>query len=586
MNRWPKAAKNADSASSISTPALSQVWMKAAVLGANWAASEIILGSFLHNLHIPFKGSLLTAIGLILLIAAAHKWKDNGIFWRAGLVCALMKTMSPSAVIFGPMVAIFMEALFFGAAIRLFGRNFLGFFAGSALAMSWILAQKIFNYILYYGFSIVGIYGDLVAFAERQLRLGTSLFWLPLILLLGVYLLAGLLATIAGIKIGRKTGDFVMPPEWQEPKTKEWSRAAPQNNFPYSLGWLAFSFLALIGTMILINNSPLWIWVPLTLGLVTLWVMRYRRGLRQITRPRFWVFFLVLTTLSALLISGLDRNGGSWIDGLIIGLQMNFRAAVVVTGFAVLGTELYNPRIRNYLSRTTFRQLPVAMELAFESLPGIIAKLPAASWFLRRPFDIVRMLILEADVRIRQLNPGNEQLVLVTAELGQGKTTFLNNTYNILREKGIRAEGIILQRVMEGEETTGYDVHILGSRNTFPFLSACPHGQTPDIGRFIIHTEGLEAGLAHLRSAMCRSAEVLIIDEVGKLEMQGGGWDPALREHLDIDGKMIVLSVRTSFSEELIRHYGIVPLLKVDAGNDKVEQIVKLVADIIEKSNQ
>ncbi|MBE0640469.1 MAG: hypothetical protein IH599_00435, partial [Bacteroidales bacterium] len=78
MNRWPKAAKNADSASSISTPALNQVWMKAAVLGANWAASEIILGSFLHNLHIPFKGSLLTAIGLVLLISASHKWKDKG----------------------------------------------------------------------------------------------------------------------------------------------------------------------------------------------------------------------------------------------------------------------------------------------------------------------------------------------------------------------------------------------------------------------------------------------------------------------------------------------------------------------------
>src|SRR5690606_24414092 len=40
---------------------LSNTWLRASVLGANWAASEIILGSFLHNLHIPFKGSLLTA---------------------------------------------------------------------------------------------------------------------------------------------------------------------------------------------------------------------------------------------------------------------------------------------------------------------------------------------------------------------------------------------------------------------------------------------------------------------------------------------------------------------------------------------
>ena len=122
---------------------LSDVWLKASILGANWAASEIILGSFLHNLHIPFKGNILTTIGLILMISVAYIWKDKGLFWRTGLICALMKTMSPSAVIFGPMVAIFMEALVLEISVRLLGRNFAGFFLGSALAMSWILFQKI-----------------------------------------------------------------------------------------------------------------------------------------------------------------------------------------------------------------------------------------------------------------------------------------------------------------------------------------------------------------------------------------------------------------------------------------------------------
>ncbi|MCK7542545.1 MAG: hypothetical protein MZV63_72600 [Marinilabiliales bacterium] len=97
-------------------------------MGANWAASEIILGSFLHNLNIPFKGNILTAIGLILMISVAYKWKDRGLFWRSGLICALMKTMSPSAVLLGPMVAIIMEALLLDISVRLLGRNLAGFF--------------------------------------------------------------------------------------------------------------------------------------------------------------------------------------------------------------------------------------------------------------------------------------------------------------------------------------------------------------------------------------------------------------------------------------------------------------------------
>jgi len=70
-----------------------------------------VLGSFLHNLKVPFSGNILTAIGIIILISVSYIWKEKGLFWRAGLICAIMKTMSPSAVIFGPMIAIFSEAM-------------------------------------------------------------------------------------------------------------------------------------------------------------------------------------------------------------------------------------------------------------------------------------------------------------------------------------------------------------------------------------------------------------------------------------------------------------------------------------------
>ncbi len=90
---------------------LSEKWIKASIAGTIWAASEIVLGSFLHNLRVPFSGNILTAIGIIILISISFIWRERGIFWRAGLICAIMKTMSPSAVIFGPMIAIIAESL-------------------------------------------------------------------------------------------------------------------------------------------------------------------------------------------------------------------------------------------------------------------------------------------------------------------------------------------------------------------------------------------------------------------------------------------------------------------------------------------
>ena len=130
---------------------LSEKWIKAAIAGTIWAASEIVLGSFLHNLRVPFSGNILTAIGIIILISISYTWSAKGLFWRAGLICAIMKTMSPSAIIFGPMIAIMAESLLLELFTRILGRTYAGYIIGAMLAMSWNLLHKIGSYIISYG---------------------------------------------------------------------------------------------------------------------------------------------------------------------------------------------------------------------------------------------------------------------------------------------------------------------------------------------------------------------------------------------------------------------------------------------------
>ena len=124
----------------------------------------------------------------------SYTWAEKGLFWRAGLICAVMKTMSPSAVIFGPMIAIITEAVFLELFVRLFGRTMAGYVIGSMLAMSWNLFQKIFNYIIFYGSDIIEVYSNLLKFAQKQLNIQSDIIWVPLIILLVIYALFGLLA--------------------------------------------------------------------------------------------------------------------------------------------------------------------------------------------------------------------------------------------------------------------------------------------------------------------------------------------------------------------------------------------------------
>src|SRR5665811_1122191 len=110
-----------------------------------------------------------------------------------------MKTMSPSAVIFGPMIAIFSESLLLELFVRVFGRTYAGYITGAMLAMTWNLFQKIANYIIFYGSNIIDVYANLLKLAQKQLNIQSDIVWLPIFLLLVVYSLFGLFAAIIGI---------------------------------------------------------------------------------------------------------------------------------------------------------------------------------------------------------------------------------------------------------------------------------------------------------------------------------------------------------------------------------------------------
>lgn len=121
---------------------LSEKWMKASVVGSLWAVVEIILGSLLHNLKIPLAGSILSCFTVFLLVAFFQLWNLPGMIVRAGLICALMKSLSPGAIILGPMIGILTEALILEAVIFGLGKNIVAYAVGGALAVFSALVHK------------------------------------------------------------------------------------------------------------------------------------------------------------------------------------------------------------------------------------------------------------------------------------------------------------------------------------------------------------------------------------------------------------------------------------------------------------
>lgn len=542
---------------------LSEKWIKASIAGTIWAASEIVLGSFLHNLKVPFSGNILTAIGIVILISISYIWRERGLFWRAGLICAIMKTMSPSAVIFGPMIAIFAESVLLELSSRLLGRNMIGYSVGAMLAMSWNLFHKIASYIIYYGSNIIDVYTNLLKMAQKQLNINTDIVWLPIIVLLVGYVIFGLFAAVIGIRVGRRMLD-------QPPATVVISRKEPvdgiqkpSNEFAYSAWWLLINIVLIITSFLLLSFAAWYIWAPAITVTAVIWSLRYRRAIRQLSKPKFWVFFVAITLLTAFVFTA-GGEGDFWRRGILTGISMNFRAIVIILGFSALGTELYNPIVRNFFSRTSFRNLPLAVELSVESLPDFIASIPDFRSFMKNPVSVFYQVLSHAGNRLSEIKAGKRKVFIVSGERAAGKTSFTVKLIKILREEGVIAGGFIAERLMEGPETTGYDLVDLENGKKEPFLRADGNAGSQKIGKFTILPSGLTFGNRIIHSLIHGKNRIVVIDEVGALELRNEGWAESLRELLDKADNHILLVVRDEFANQVIEKWELTGAIRID----------------------
>ncbi|MBW2185928.1 MAG: hypothetical protein JRG71_05850, partial [Deltaproteobacteria bacterium] len=233
---------------------LDDLWLKAAVAGSLWACVEIILGSFLHNLHLPFAGSFLTAVALVFLVALIQIWPEKGLVWRAGVVCAMMKSLSPGAVIFGPMVAIIAEAFLFETGIRLLGRNRVGCLVAGCLAMLWLPVQKVGRLLVFYGRDMINLYLEMLAHLQQRL----SLMWVEppyfFIVVVMIYLLLAVVAVSIGWRLGQRLKGLrpiIVNPTPEAMPTKRISSPVQ-----WSFVWLIGHFIAVVYGLWLFSSVP------------------------------------------------------------------------------------------------------------------------------------------------------------------------------------------------------------------------------------------------------------------------------------------------------------------------------------------
>jgi len=563
------------------------LWLRAAGVGSLWASMEIVLGSFLHNLHVPLAGLILSAWAVCLLVASHRLRPQPGLFLRAGLICAAMKSISPSAVILGPMAAILIEVLCLEAAVRLLGPNILGYMLGGALAVSWSLLQKVGRLLVIYGPNLMDLYCRLYQLAAHQLGLDPSQngLWRLVSGLAGVYLLGGIGAAILGRYIGDRAFDALPGPlaaSLPSVRRFEGKKIDPgHTGQTFHKGLLILHLVIISGGLWFLGRLPLMISFVLVAFYVILVALRYRQSMRYLKRPGFWIALAALTVLAGMFLGHINNAGAGWSwQGARAGLEMNIRAVLMVAGFAAMGVELRNPGLRVWMENHGFRQLYLVLPVAFDVLPFMVDRLGAArrglfSW----PVETVAGIIRQVDsysTSIQARSPQGPPIFIVTGKRGAGKTISLDRAVKALKATGLDVGGILAVGLWEEGIRVGFDIVDLLTGERRVLCRRGKNGGLPGFGPFYFCEEGLIVGRRALSPEQVRRADLVVVDEVGPWELQGQGWAEALDSLLTTVNTPMVWVVREEIIEAVHRHWALkeAPVFEVTA-EKKVEDLTE-----------
>jgi len=171
--------------------------------------------------------------------------------------------------------------------------------------------------------------------------------------------------------------------------------------------------------------------------------------------------------------------------------------------------------------------------------------------------------------------PTHRKLILWTGKKHSGKTTIAARLVKAACDKGFRVAGLLAPAVHHDSTLTGFDAVDLQTRQRAPLARYNGSGGTT--GRFDFLAEGLRLGNASLSPASTNSADLVVVDEFGPLEMNCQGWRRAVDLLLQSSEAIILLVVRRELAEQVQHLYENIPNVRIAAADlESIDTVISI----------
>ncbi|ABA87420.1 hypothetical protein Pcar_0159 [Syntrophotalea carbinolica DSM 2380] len=155
-------------------------------------------------------------------------------------------------------------------------------------------------------------------------------------------------------------------------------------------------------------------------------------------------------------------------------------------------------------------------------------------------------------------------LVIVSGEAHCGKTTLVADLLQYLRRQGRQLAGILAEGHWCNGRRSGFTLIDLSDCRRTPLADRIVE-PGPNRFPYVFRPEGLAAGRRALCLSRCASADLLVVDEVGSLEVHGGGWAELLGPLLNQPRLLQLWVVQSAWLEAVCRSWQLTPTRIIDA---------------------
>jgi iron complex transport system ATP-binding protein len=145
---------------------------------------------------------------------------------------------------------------------------------------------------------------------------------------------------------------------------------------------------------------------------------------------------------------------------------------------------------------------------------------------------------------------------VVTGDKNGRKTSMLYALCSRLDSKGYTLAGVIQVAALPNKEKIEWILSDQGSGESRFLMGIEQQANLRNFGRFFIDDSTFQWA-DEKTMAKIDDADFITIDEVGPLELEGEGFDKTIRKLLEISDKTLILVVRSSLLEEVLKHYNI-----------------------------